>query len=508
MEGFLQNEDYQMIENSFAITTTFIAYLIMMLAIGVIAYKRTSNSTDYFLGGRSLGPWPAALSAGASDMSGWLLLGLPGYAYAAGFEAFWLAGGLLVGTWANWLISAKRLRTYSITTESLTLPEFLSRRFNDNSKLIQTISAFFILLFFLFYTSSGLVAGGKLFETVFGLDYTTAVIIGTVCVVSYTLFGGFLAVSWTDLVQGLLMSAALLIVPIAAMNGGLGQLSSDLHNINPELLTLWNDAKGEPLSAIAIISLAAWGLGYFGQPHILARFKATRSNKDLVTARRIAVIWTALSMVGAMLVGLVGLIYVTNSGAPKLDDGEKIFMLLVNAMFHPVIAGILLAAILAAIMSTADSQLLVSSSAMAEDLYKQVLKKDATSEEIVRVGRFAVILISLIALVLAMTPDSSVLGLVSYAWAGFGAAFGPAIVLSLYWSRMNRNGALAGIVVGGVTIVLWKQFTGGWFDVYEIVPGIILSTVSIVVVSLITGEPEDEVKKQHAEFEKNLVELD
>ncbi|MEZ9298959.1 sodium/proline symporter PutP [Vibrio splendidus] len=507
MEGFLQNEDYQMIENSFAITTTFIAYLIMMLAIGVIAYKRTSNSTDYFLGGRSLGPWPAALSAGASDMSGWLLLGLPGYAYAAGFEAFWLAGGLLVGTWANWLISAKRLRTYSITTESLTLPEFLSRRFNDNSKLIQTISAFFILLFFLFYTSSGLVAGGKLFETVFGLDYTTAVIIGTVCVVSYTLFGGFLAVSWTDLVQGLLMSAALLIVPIAAMNGGLGQLSSDLHNINPELLTLWNDAKGEPLSAIAIISLAAWGLGYFGQPHILARFKATRSNKDLVTARRIAVIWTALSMVGAMLVGLVGLIYVTNSGAPKLDDGEKIFMLLVNAMFHPVIAGILLAAILAAIMSTADSQLLVSSSAMAEDLYKQVLKKDATSEEIVRVGRFAVILISLIALVLAMTPDSSVLGLVSYAWAGFGAAFGPAIVLSLYWSRMNRNGALAGIVVGGVTIVLWKQFTGGWFDVYEIVPGIILSTLSIVIVSLITGEPEDEVKKQHAEFEKNLVEL-
>ncbi|WP_286303277.1 MULTISPECIES: sodium/proline symporter PutP [Vibrio] len=495
-------------ENSFAITTTFIAYLIMMLAIGVIAYKRTSNSTDYFLGGRSLGPWPAALSAGASDMSGWLLLGLPGYAYAAGFEAFWLAGGLLVGTWANWLISAKRLRTYSITTESLTLPEFLSRRFNDNSKLIQTISAFFILLFFLFYTSSGLVAGGKLFETVFGLDYTTAVIIGTVCVVSYTLFGGFLAVSWTDLVQGLLMSAALLIVPIAAMDGGLGQLSSDLHNINPELLTLWNDAKGEPLSAIAIISLAAWGLGYFGQPHILARFKATRSNKDLVTARRIAVIWTALSMIGAMLVGLVGLIYVTNSGAPKLDDGEKIFMLLVNAMFHPVIAGILLAAILAAIMSTADSQLLVSSSAMAEDLYKQVLKKDATSEEIVRVGRFAVILISLIALFLAMTPDSSVLGLVSYAWAGFGAAFGPAIVLSLYWSRMNRNGALAGIVVGGVTIVLWKQFTGGWFDVYEIVPGIILSTLSIVIVSLITGEPEDEVKKQHAEFEKNLVELD
>ncbi|WP_242567555.1 sodium:solute symporter family transporter, partial [Vibrio cholerae] len=329
-------------ENSFAITTTFIVYLILMLAIGVYAYQRTKNSADYFLGGRSLGPWPAALSAGASDMSGWLLLGLPGYAYAAGIESFWLAGGLLVGTWANWLVNAKRLRTYSITTDSLTLPEFLSRRFNDNSKLIQTISAFFILLFFLFYTSSGLVAGGKLFETVFGLDYSTAVIIGTVCVVSYTLFGGFLAVSWTDLVQGLLMAAALMIVPIAAMNGGFTQLNHDLAAINPELLTLWNDAKGEPLSAIAIISLVAWGLGYFGQPHILARFKASRSNKDLITARRIAVVWTGLSMAGAILVGLTGLIFVTQSGTIGLDDGEKIFMLLVNSLFHPVIAGILL----------------------------------------------------------------------------------------------------------------------------------------------------------------------
>ncbi|MCG9581198.1 sodium/proline symporter PutP [Vibrio tubiashii] len=494
-------------ENSFAITTTFIAYLILMLAIGVIAYQRTKSSSDYFLGGRSLGPWPAALSAGASDMSGWLLLGLPGYAYAAGIEAFWLAGGLLVGTWLNWLINAKRLRTYSITTDALTLPEFLSRRFNDSSKLIQVISAFFILLFFLFYTSSGLVAGGKLFETVFGLDYTTAVIIGTVCVVSYTLFGGFLAVSWTDLVQGLLMAAALLIVPIAAMEGGFGQLGSDLAAINPELLTLWDDSKGEPLSAIAIISLVAWGLGYFGQPHILARFKASRSNKDLTTARRIAVIWTALSMVGAMLVGLVGLVYVTNSGV-SVDDGEKIFMLLVNSLFHPVIAGILLAAILAAVMSTADSQLLVSSSALAEDFYKQVFKKDASSEEIVMVGRVAVIGISVVALVLAMTPDSSVLGLVSYAWAGFGAAFGPALVLSLYWERMNRNGALAGILVGGITIVVWKQLSGGWFDVYEIVPGIIFSTIAIIGISLMTGEPEESVKAQHAKFKKQLTELD
>ncbi|MGL1085283.1 sodium/proline symporter PutP [Vibrio vulnificus] len=497
-----------MIESSFAITGTFIAYLILMVAIGVYAYKKTSSSSDYFLGGRSLGPWPAALSAGASDMSGWLLLGLPGYAYAAGIESFWLAGGLLVGTWANWLVSAKRLRTYSIQTDALTLPEFLSRRFDDKSKLIQTISAFFILLFFLFYTSSGLVAGGKLFETVFGLDYSTAVIIGTLCVVSYTLFGGFLAVSWTDLVQGLLMAAALMIVPIAVMEGGFGQLATDMHHINPELLTLWNDAKGEPLSAIAIISLVAWGLGYFGQPHILARFKASRTNRELGTARRIAVGWTALSMAGAILVGLVGLVWVNGHPGTELADGEKIFMLLVNTVFHPVIAGILLAAILAAVMSTADSQLLVSSSALAEDFYKQVIKPDASSQEIVMVGRIGVVVISIIALILAMTPDSSVLGLVSYAWAGFGAAFGPAVVLSLYWKGMNRNGALAGILIGGITIVVWKQLTGGWFDVYEIVPGIIFSTIAIVGVSKLTGGADNTVLEQHREFEKKLVELE
>ncbi|WP_028862282.1 sodium/proline symporter PutP [Psychromonas aquimarina] len=498
-----------MIENNFAITATFITYLAGMLFIGYYAYKRTSNSSDYFLGGRTLGPWPAALSAGASDMSGWLLLGLPGYAYAAGMESLWLAGGLLIGTWANWLLSAKRLRTYSITTDnSLTLPEFISRRFNDKSKLVQTIAAFFILMFFLFYTSSGLVAGGKLFETVFGLDYTYAVVIGAACVVSYTLFGGFLAVSWTDLVQGLLMSAALLIVPIAAMQGGFGQLSTDLANINPELLTLWNGIDGQPLSWIAIVSLLAWGLGYFGQPHILARFQATRTNKDLTTARRIAVVWTAVSMFGAILVGLVGLLYIEGNMAGQLADGEKIFMLLVNAIFHPVIAGILLAAILAAIMSTADSQLLVSSSALAEDFYKQLLRPEASSSEVMMVGRLGVIGLSLLALFLAMDPDSSVLGLVSYAWAGFGAAFGPVLVLSLYWKRMNRNGALAGIIVGGITIVVWKQLTGGIFDVYEIVPGIIFAGAAIVITSLATAAPDKSVTDQYDLFEKNLAEFD
>ncbi|MBY4675573.1 sodium/proline symporter PutP [Marinobacterium arenosum] len=496
-----------MIENSGAIIGTFLVYLAVMLGIGIYAYKRTSSSADYFLGGRSLGPWPAALSAGASDMSGWLLLGLPGYAFASGMESLWLAGGLLAGTWLNWLMVAKRLRTYSVTANnSLTLPEYFANRFEDNSKALQVISAFFILLFFLFYTSSGLVAGGKLFETVFGLDYTVALVVGTICVVSYTLFGGFLAVSWTDLVQGLLMAAALVTVPLIAMQtiGGSGEMFNALATKNPELLTVWNDVKGEPLSAIAIISLMAWGLGYFGQPHILARFKGIRSNADVPTARRIAVIWSAISMAGAILIGLVGIPYVDTQMAGSLGDGEKIFMVLVNAIFNPVVAGILLAAILAAIMSTADSQLLVSSSALAEDFYKQIIRKNASQKEVVMVGRFAVIGLSLIAMLLALNPDSTVLGLVSYAWAGFGAAFGPALILSLYWKRMNRFGALAGIIVGGITVVVWKQISGGIFDVYEIVPGIIFASIAIVVVSLLSGEPEASVQAGFDDYQRQL----
>lgn len=493
-----------MVESNAAITSTFIVYLIGMMAIGYYAYKRTANSADYFLGGRSLGPWPAAISAGASDMSGWLLLGLPGFAYAAGFQSLWLAGGLLLGTWANWLFCAKRLRTYTLeVNDAITIPEYLSRRFEDKSKLLQIISALVILLFFLFYTSSGLVAGGKLFETVFGLDYQIAAVVGTLCIVSYTMFGGFLAVSWTDLVQGLMMAAALMIVPIAAMQGSFGQLENDLNNLNPELLSLWHNMDGEPLSAIAIVSLAAWGLGYFGQPHILARFNATRSNKDITTARRIAVAWSFLSMAGAVMVGLVGLVYVQNNLGGELADAETIFMVLVNAVFHPVIAGILLAAILAAIMSTADSQLLVSSSALAEDFYKQMFPNTRAST-LVNIGRFAVVALSLVALMLAMNPDSTVLGLVSYAWAGFGAAFGPTLLLSLYWRNMNRNGALAGVLVGGMTVVIWKQLTGGIFDLYEIVPGFIFATIAIVLVSKLTGGPKASVTQTFDNYRKSL----
>ncbi len=480
-----------LVQNSATIITLG-GYLLLMLAIGVYASRRTNNAADYFLGGRSLGPLPSALSAGASDMSGWLLLGLPGYAYLAGIEAFWLAGGLLLGSYCNWLFLAKRLRVYSVcANESLTIPEFFANRFDGDNRPLRLIASVFIVLFYLFYTSAGLVAGGKLFETVFGMDYHWAVALGTAFVVAYTFLGGYLAVSWTDLVQGLLMAAALVYVPLVAVQavGGPAEAITTMEKLNPHLLSLWHDAKGAPLSAIAIISLVGWGLGYFGQPHILARFKGIRSAKDMPVARRIAVGWTFLSMLGALGVGLIGLLYVETHMPAGIDDAEKIFMVMVDALFHPFVAGILLAAILAAIMSTADSQLLVSSSSFAEDIYHAVLRRDAGEKEIVIVARLAVLGVSLVALALAMNPDSTVLGLVAYAWAGFGAAFGPALLLSLYWKRMNGFGALAGVIVGGVTVVVWKQLEGGLYDVYELVPGFLAAGVAVIVVSLLTPAP-------------------
>lgn len=496
-----------MFETNASVIATFFAYLVLMLAIGIWAYRRTADSSGYFLGGRTLGPWPAALSAGASDMSGWLLLGLPGFAFTSGIESLWLAGGLLIGTWLNWLLLARRLRTYSIeANDALTIPEFFANRFGDRRHLLQAVAAFFVLLFFLFYTSSGLVAAGKLFETVFGLDYQVAVIVGTLFIVSYTLFGGFLAVSWTDFVQGLLMAAALLIVPVIAIqgDGGLSEMTASLREQNPELLRLWTDNQGQALSLLAIVSLMAWGLGYFGQPHILARFQGIRSANDVPMARRIAVSWTALSLIGAVLVGLAGLAYVDNNLGGQLADPETIFMVLVDALFHPVIAGILLAAILAAIMSTADSQLLVSSSALAEDLYRQLLRKEAGQKEIVLLGRAAVVLLALVALLLATNPESTVLGLVAYAWAGFGAAFGPVLLISLYWKRMNWSGAIAGVLTGGLVVVIWKQLEGGIFELYEIVPGVLLASLAILITSLLTAPPPAPIQAGFERYRQQL----
>lgn len=471
---------------------TFVVYLFVMLAIGYWSYMRTNNLADYVLGGRSLGPLPSALSAGASDMSGWLLLGLPGAAYVSGFSASWIGIGLLVGTWLNWLFVARRLRTYSLAaSDSLTMPAYFENRFADRSRMLRVISAVFILLFFLFYTSSGLVAAGKLFESVFGWSYIWAVVIGTVAVVSYTFFGGFLAVVWTDVIQGLLMFAALIIVPVMAVNavGGWDATQAAMLEKAPGFLNMLTEADGTALSIMGIVSSLAWGLGYFGQPHILARFKAIRSEADVPAARRIAVLWSGVGLVGALFVGFAAVGYFPE----PIEDGERAFILLVDALFHPIVAGILLAAILAAIMSTADSQLLVSSSALAEDFYKALFRRDASQSELIWVGRFAVVIIAIIACVLALDPDSKVLELVSYAWAGFGAAFGPALLFSLYWKRMNRAGALAGIIVGGVTVVVWGNISGGIFEIYEIVPGFVFASIAIVVASLVTAEPEASV---------------
>ena len=465
---------------------TFVAYLLVVLVIGVIAWRRTRDLADFVLGGRRLGSWVTALSASASDMSGWLLLGLPGYAYLAGLEAFWLAFGLLIGTWLNWRLVAARLRVASEKAgNALTLPQYFSNRFQDSSGLIRVVSSLFVLLFFLFYTSSGLVAGGKLFEAVFGLPYLWAVGLGTLTIILYTAFGGFLAVSWTDLFQGLLMAAALVVVSVMALglDGGIGGATDAVANSNPALLDPMTDSDGQPLGILAILSLMAWGLGYFGQPHILARFKAVESVDLVPRARRIAVSWVFITLVAASLVGFAG---IPVFDAP-LEDAEKVFIRLVDLLFHPVVAGICLAAILAAIMSTADSQLLVSSSAFTGDIYRVLLRKEASERELVVVGRLAVLVIAGAAFLLAMDPDNRVLDLVSYAWAGFGAAFGPAVLLSLYWTGMNRWGALAGILGGGLTVVLWKPLEGGLFDLYEIVPGFIISAICIWLVSRATG---------------------
>ncbi|WP_223296742.1 sodium/proline symporter PutP [Thiorhodovibrio frisius] len=488
---------------SFAVAVTFFLYLLLMLGIGLWAWRRTHDSADYFLGGRQLGPWPTALSAGASDMSGWLLLGLPGFAFTSGLQSLWLAGGLLLGTWLNWLVVARALRQFTAEADdALTIPEYLANRFGDPNHALQAIAALFILLFFLFYTSSGLVAGGKLFETLFGLDAGLATAIGALVIMSYTLTGGFLAVSWTDLVQGLLMLAALLLVPVIAMQADDGFLAMQtrLHADHPALMSLWSNDKGEPLGLIAIISLAAWGLGYFGQPHILARFAGIRDQQAVPAARRIAVTWTALSLAGAVLVGLAGLVWVDSHLGGELADAETIFMVLVEALFHPIIAGVLLAAILAAIMSTADSQLLVSSSALTEDLYRQLFRRQASTKEIVLVGRLAVVALALVALLLALEPDNSVLGLVAYAWAGFGAAFGPVLVLSLYWRGMTRAGALAGIIAGGVTVVVWKALEGGIFELYEIVPGILAATLAVVIGSRLSAPTAPDILARFERF--------
>ena len=477
-----------------SIIITFVTYLIFMLAIGAHFCKKNESLSDYLIGDRQLNKWVTSMSAQASDMSGWMLLGLPGYAYLQGMEAAWIALGLGIGTYLNWKLVALRLRRLTEAAgNAITLPDYFANRFDDHNKSLRVLSAVFILIFFLIYTAAGFVAGAKLFESVFGLPYHSALIIGVVVIISYTALGGFMAVSWTDFFQGIIMFFAIIAVPMIGIHalGGFEETSNAWKSMSPSFLDIWTNGSGEPLTLISIISLMAWGIGYFGQPHILTRFMAIRSPEELKPARKIAMIWVIVSLTCSVVVGMVGRIYLTEK-LPN-SDSEKVFMLLVDQLTHPIIGGILLAAVLAAIMSTADSQLLVTSSALTEDLYRVIIRPSASEKELVWVSRGTVIAVALLACAIALKPDSSVLGLVSYAWAGFGATFGPLVLLSIYWKRMTRNGAIAGIIGGGITVLIWKHLSGGIFDLYEIVPGFILSTGFIILFSSIDKKPDDEV---------------
>ncbi|MDJ0707537.1 MAG: sodium/proline symporter PutP [Leptolyngbyaceae cyanobacterium MO_188.B28] len=477
----------------------FVVYLLAMLGIGLFCFKQTSNHADYILGGRRLGPAVAALSAGASDMSGWLLLGLPGAFYASGMNQSWIVIGLMIGIFLNWQFIAKRLRIYTaVSGDALTLPDFLDNRFRDRSRLLRIISAIVILVFFTLYTSAGLVAGGVLFEQSFGLNYSVALWTGAVIIVGYTFLGGFLAVCWTDFVQGIVMFLAILIVPGLAIQslGGLGETAAQVGVINAEFNSIFAET-----SFLGIISLMAWGLGYFGQPHILARFMALRSPKDTPAAQVIGMFWVVLAMYGALFTGYAGVAYFADS---PLENPEAVFLQFTQALTNPWIGGVLLAGVLAAIMSTIDSQLLVCSSVISEDFYKGLLRPNASDRELVNLGRMSVIGVALIATLLASNPEAGVLTLVSYAWAGFGAAFGPVVILSLYWRRITRNGAIAGIVAGALTVILWKQFQGGIFDIYEIVPGFLLGLIAVMVVSLMDNTPAIEIRQEFAQVRDQM----
>jgi sodium/proline symporter len=478
---------------------SIIIYLAAMLVIGIVAARMTKDLNDYVLGGRRLGAGVAALSAGASDMSGWLMLGLPGAMYVGGMSEIWLPIGLAVGAYLNWQFVAKPLRVYTeVSNDSITVPDFFENRFRDQSKILRVVSAIVILVFFTFYTSSSLVGGAILLENSFGMNYELALWVGAAVILSYTLFGGFLAASWTDFIQGILMFLALIIIPIVAIFelGGWNETVQQIGSIDPTHLNVYSGA-----TTIGVISLLAWGLGYFGQPHILVRFMGLKSTKDVPKARLIGMVWMILSLFGAVFVGFAGIAYFADS---PLQNAETVFIMFSQVLFNPWVAGFLLAAILSAIMSTVDSQLLVSSSALANDFYKSLFRRNASKKEEMIVGRIAVLGIAIIAILLGYDPESKVLELVSYAWAGFGAAFGPIIILSLFWKRMTRNGALAGIIVGAVTVIVWSSLKGGLFDVYELAPGFLFSSLAIFIISLIDKAPSKEVQEEFTKYRSEL----
>lgn len=494
-----------------AILIAFAAYLLFMIFIGVWSMKKTTGADDYFLGGRGLSGPVAALSAQASDMSGWLLMGLPGSVYALGTGQAWIAIGLGLGTIINWLVIARPLRSYTIVANnSMTLPEFFGNRYHDDKKILLGISSAIIVIFFLVYTASALASGGKLFNTVFGIDYHTALLIGAAVILIYTFMGGFLAVCTTDFVQGSMMLVALLVVPIIAwgyVSGSFSDLLAQTGVNSAHYLSLTYNGD-HPITPVEILSNLAWGLGYCGMPHILIRFMAIKNEKELKKSSAIAIIWVVISLALAVVIGLVGRAFLLpeilgeTAGAPST---ESVFIEMIKKVFMeilplPFVGGLFLCGILAAIMSTADSQLLVCSSSVSADIYKDIFHPEASDEKVLKIGRLVTIIVAVLAIFIAWNPDSSIMALVSDAWAGLGSAFGPLVVMSLFWKRTNLPGAIAGLISGAATVLIWDylpimggQTIGAATGLYSLLVGFIVSLFCIVVVSLLTKAPEQSI---------------
>ncbi len=509
-------------------------YMAVVIGIGVIYAKRANkNSEEYFLGGRSLGPWVTAMSAEASDMSGWLLMGLPGVAYWCGLaDAFWTAFGLAVGTYLNWLIVSKRLRRYSVrANNSITLPEFFSNRFREKNKTIMLLAAAFILIFFTVYASSCFVTCGKLFSTLFGSSYTSMLILGAVFVLLYTILGGFLAESASDFMQAIVMIVALTLVVILSVKeaGGLGAVIENAKNIPGflEFFGLANPIVGEngqqlveagkpvfgeslPYGILSVCSMMAWGLGYFGMPQVLLRFMAIRKENELDRSRRIAMVWVVISLAVAVFIGIVGRqLYPAQTGLLSKSGAESIFITLATNSLVPILAGFVMAGILAATISSSDSYLLIAASAFAKNIFQGVCKKNATDKQVMFVTRITLLVLTLIGVVIALDENSVIFSIVSFAWAGFGATFGPLMVFSLFWKRINKAGAIAGMVGGAGMVFLWKLVIsklGGVFAIYELLPAFIFSSVCIVVVSLLTKAPSKEIEEDFETVRTGTVE--
>lgn len=500
------------------IMISIVAYLVAMVMIGVIYSKKTKNVGDFYLGGRKLGPLVTAMSAEASDMSSYLLMGLPGLALASGVaEVGWTVIGLAIGTYLNWLIVAKKLRNYSAKIGAITIPDYFSKRYKDNSRLIMAVAAFMIIVFFVPYTASGFAACGKLFGTLFGIDYHIAMVVSAIIIVGYTSLGGFNAASMTDFIQSIIMTAALIIVLVFGINqaGGMEQVIANAKAL-PGYLDFFKGYDGVTNSAgtynaLSVVSTLAWGLGYFGMPHILLRFMAIENPNKVKISRRVASVWVVISMAVAVLIGIVGMAMIKEGALAQFNDSETIIIQIATLLSKvgvvpALLAGVILAGILASTMSTSDSQLLAASSAASENIIGGLFRINLSETAQMIVARVTLIAISVIGVIIAWDSNSSVFGIVSFAWAGFGAVFGPVMLLSLFWKRSNRYGAFAGMIVGGVMVFVWKYAIaklGGAFAIYELLPAFVCGLLVNVIVSLVTPKPDKEIVDTFNSLKKN-----